>query len=65
LQGKAVLRKEPMSKDVKAGDRFTVNDAFISKSYKVKIGMVTAQVSGGGGVRWGGWGWCNCCTSSL
>jgi hypothetical protein len=44
LQGKAVLRKEPMSKDVKAGDAFSVNDAFTSKLYKVKIGMVTAQV---------------------
>lgn len=43
-QGKAVLRKEPMSKDVKAGDAFSVNDAFTSKLYKVKIGMVTAQV---------------------
>lgn len=44
LQGKAVLRKEPMSKDVRAGDAFSVNDAFTSKLYKVKIGMVTAQV---------------------
>ena len=47
-QGKAVLRKEPMSKDVRPGDRFSVNDAFTSKSYKVKIGMVTAQVGGEG-----------------
>ena len=44
LQGKAVLRKEPMSRDVRAGDVFSVNDAFTSKLYKVKIGMVTAQV---------------------
>ena len=43
-QGKAVLRKEPMSRDVRAGDVFSVNDAFTSKLYKVKIGMVTAQV---------------------
>lgn len=46
LQGKAVLRKEPMSKDVRPGDAFSVNDAFTSKLYKVKIGMVTAQVGG-------------------
>lgn len=39
-----MLRKEPMSKDVKPGDAFSVNDAFTSKLYKVKIGMVTAQV---------------------
>lgn len=39
-----MLRKEPMSKDVRAGDAFSVNDAFTSKLYKVKIGMVTAQV---------------------
>ncbi|EFN52532.1 hypothetical protein CHLNCDRAFT_138949 [Chlorella variabilis] len=48
VKGKAVLRKEPMSKDVRPGDRFSVNDAFTSKSYKVKIGMVTAQVGGEG-----------------
>jgi cullin 3 len=33
-----------MSRDVRAGDVFSVNDAFTSKLYKVKIGMVTAQV---------------------
>jgi hypothetical protein len=58
LQGKAVLRKEPMSRDVRAGDVFSVNDAFTSKLYKVKIGMVTAQVlytqHKGGTV---GWSW--------
>lgn len=43
-----MLRKEPMSKDVRPGDRFSVNDAFTSKLYKVKIGMVTAQARGGG-----------------
>jgi hypothetical protein len=43
-QGKNVLRKEPMSKDVNEGDVFSVNDAFASKLYKVKIGMVAAQV---------------------
>ena len=48
LQGKAVLRKEPMSKEVRPGDAFSVNDAFTSKLYKVKIGMVTAQVRAAG-----------------
>ncbi|PSC70166.1 cullin 3 [Micractinium conductrix] len=43
VKGKAVLRKEPMSRDVKPGDVFSVNDAFTSKLYKVKIGMVAAQ----------------------
>lgn len=42
-QGKNVLRKEPMSRDVADGDVFSVNDAFQSKLYKVKIGMVAAQ----------------------
>lgn len=28
------------------GDVFSVNDAFTSKLYKVKIGMVSAQVGG-------------------
>ena len=40
-----------------AGDVFSVNDAFTSKLYKVKIGMVAAQVGGGGvggGERVGG-----------
>ena len=44
VQGKNVLKKEPMSKDVICGDVFLVNDAFTSKLYKVKIGMVAAQV---------------------
>ena len=40
-----MLRKEPMSKEVGEADAFTINDAFTSKLYKVKIGMVAAQVS--------------------
>lgn len=43
-----MLRKEPMSKEVRPGDAFSVNDAFTSKLYKVKIGMVTAQVRAAG-----------------
>lgn len=42
VKGKNVLRKEPMSKEICAGDRFSVNDAFTSKLYKVKIGTVAA-----------------------
>ncbi|KAG7671586.1 hypothetical protein KSW81_003717 [Nannochloris sp. 'desiccata'] len=43
VKGKNVLRKEPMSKDISAGDVFSVNDGFTSKLYKVKIGTVAAQ----------------------
>ncbi|KAK2740293.1 Cullin-3 [Myotisia sp. PD_48] len=39
-----VLRKEPMSKDVKPEDRFFFNDKFTSKFTRLKIGVV----SGGG-----------------
>jgi len=35
-----VLIKEPMSKDVKRTDRFKFNDAFQSKMYKIRIGVV-------------------------
>lgn len=35
LQGKNVLRKEPMGKEVEDGDAFSVNDGFTSKFYKV------------------------------
>ena len=38
-----MLRKEPMSREVRPGDAFSINDAFTSKLYKVKIGMVAAQ----------------------
>jgi cullin 3 len=43
VKGKNVLRKEPMSRDIAAGDTFCVNDAFASRLYKVKIGTVSAQ----------------------
>ncbi len=42
-QGRNVLRKEPMSKDINEGDRFEFNSSFHSKFYKVKIGTVSAQ----------------------
>ncbi|KAK1314245.1 Cullin-3A [Acorus calamus] len=43
VKGKNVLCKEPMSKDILAGDRFCVNERFSSKFFKVKIGTVVAQ----------------------
>jgi cullin 3 len=42
-QGKNVLRKEPMSRDVAEADVFVYNAGFSSKFYKVKIGTVSAQ----------------------
>lgn len=36
-----VLRKEPMSKDVKPGDKFYFNENFTSPYLKVKIGVVS------------------------
>ncbi|KAK4753573.1 hypothetical protein SAY87_001677 [Trapa incisa] len=43
VKGKNVLRKEPVSKDVVEEDAFFVNDKFVSKFYKVKIGTIVAQ----------------------
>ena len=42
-QGKNVLRKDPMSKDIAEADMFSFNEGFSSKFYKVKIGTVSAQ----------------------
>jgi hypothetical protein len=42
-QGRNVLKKEPVGKEIEDGDVFCVNDAFTSKFYKVKIGTVSAQ----------------------
>ena len=42
-QGRNVLRKEPMSKDINESDHFVFNSSFHSKFYKVKIGTVSAQ----------------------
>lgn len=36
-----VLRKEPMSKDIKPGDKFYFNESFSSPYHKVKIGVVS------------------------
>ncbi|KAL1582762.1 hypothetical protein WHR41_08351 [Cladosporium halotolerans] len=36
------LVKEPMSRDVKPGDRFTFNDNFKSQFVKIKVGVVSA-----------------------
>ncbi len=38
-----VLRKEPMSKDVKPTDKFYFNEEFTSQFVKVKIGVVTGS----------------------
>ncbi|CAG9464362.1 unnamed protein product [Pedinophyceae sp. YPF-701] len=46
VKGRNVLRKEPMSKDVREGDVFSVNDKFESKLKRVRIGMVAAQREG-------------------
>jgi hypothetical protein len=43
MQGKNVLRKEPMGKEVEETDMFSVNDSFTSKFYKVKVGTISAQ----------------------
>ena len=43
VQGRNVLRKEPMSKEVEDGDAFLFNEGFTSKFFKVKIGTVSAQ----------------------
>ena len=41
-QGKNVLKKEPMSKDVAEGDTFAFNAAFTSRLVRVKVGTVSA-----------------------
>lgn len=38
-----VLIKEPMSKDIKATDRFRFNEGFTSKFFKIKVGVVSAS----------------------
>ncbi|KAK3260197.1 Cullin-3A, partial [Cymbomonas tetramitiformis] len=43
VKGKAVLRKEPMSKEISEEDVFHFNEKFTSKLVKVKIGTVAAQ----------------------
>eukprot|EP01026_Neomeris_dumetosa_P019947 TRINITY_DN1804_c0_g1_i2.p1 TRINITY_DN1804_c0_g1~~TRINITY_DN1804_c0_g1_i2.p1 ORF type:complete len:732 (-),score=100.54 TRINITY_DN1804_c0_g1_i2:296-2491(-) len=43
VRSKNVLKKSPMSKEINDNDRFSFNDNFQSKYYKVKIGTVSAQ----------------------
>ena len=45
VKGKNVLKKSPAGKDVNDGDTFSVNDAFASRLFKVKIGTVSASRS--------------------
>ena len=42
-QGKNVLRKEPMGREIADEDVFFYNAGFTSKFYKVKVGTVSAQ----------------------
>lgn len=37
-----ILTKEPMSRDIKPTDKFSVNEGFQSKIFKVKVGLVSA-----------------------
>ncbi|PSR86984.1 Cullin [Coniella lustricola] len=38
-----VLLKEPMNKTIKAGDKFAFNNAFVSKTVKIRAPIVSAQ----------------------
>jgi cullin 3 len=38
-----IFLKEPKSKEIQPNDRFSVNDSFTSKLYRVKINPVTAK----------------------
>ncbi|KAF2835698.1 Cullin-domain-containing protein [Patellaria atrata CBS 101060] len=37
-----ILRKEPMSREINAGDKFFFNDSFQSKFIKIKVGVISA-----------------------
>lgn len=43
LQGRNVLKKEPMGKDISDRDVFSFNEEFTNKLYKIKIATVSAQ----------------------
>ena len=43
LQGRNVLKKEPMGKDISETDVFSFNEEFHNKLYKIKIATVSAQ----------------------
>ena len=43
LQGKNVLKKEPMGKEISETDVFSFNEEFHNKLYKIKIATVSAQ----------------------
>lgn len=38
-----ILQKEPRTKELQMNDRFSVNDSFTSKLYRVKINPITAK----------------------
>ena len=39
-----IFLKEPKTKEIHPSDRFSVNDSFISKLFRVKINPVTAKI---------------------
>lgn len=43
VQGRNVLKKEPMGKDISETDVFSFNEEFHNKLYKIKIATVSAQ----------------------
>lgn len=43
VQGRNVLKKEPMGKDIRDKDVFSFNEDFTNKLYKIKIATVSAQ----------------------
>lgn len=42
--GQRVLQKEPKNKEIESNDRFSINDSFSSKLFRVKINPITAKV---------------------
>ena len=43
VQGRNVLKKEPVGKEINEGDVFSFNEDFHNKLYKIKIATVSAQ----------------------
>jgi cullin 3 len=42
--GQRILHKEPRSKEIDVNDRFSVNDSFTSKLFRVKINPIMAKI---------------------
>ena len=43
IQGRNVLKKEPLGKEINEDDVFSFNEEFHNKLYKIKIATVSAQ----------------------